>query len=303
MPKRRVVVIGNFDGVHRGHAALIDAARRDAGDGEVIAVTFWPHTMAVIRPDRAPDLLTDLPERKERLHAAGVDEIRVVEFTPEVSGWSPEHFVDEVLRPLHPDKVMAGKNFRFGARASGDVDVLAKLGHRTGTHEPTFEAAGVDLYDVDGSPDSATRIRQALADGDVATAHGLLARPFRIRGVVVEGAHRGREMGFPTANVPVPPGFAVPDDGVYAGWTTRLDRTDAQRWPAAISVGNNPTFAGDARQVEAYVLDRDDLDLYGADIGIDFIERLRGQVTYPGMPALIDQMCDDVEQVRRILNG
>lgn len=301
MSKRRVAVIGNFDGVHRGHAALIDAARRQAGDGDVVAVTFWPHTMAVIRPDAPPELLTDLTERKELLRAAGVDEVHVVEFTPEVSGWSPERFVDEVLRPLHPDMVMTGTNFRFGARASGDVELLAKLGRQPGAAGHTFDAEGVDLYDVDGAPDSATRVRQALADGDVATANGLLARPFRVRGVVVEGAHRGREMGFPTANVPVPPGFAVPDDGVYAGWTTRLDRTDAQRWPAAISVGTNPTFAGDARQVEAYVLDRDDLDLYGADIGIDFIERLRGQVAYPGMPALIDQMCEDVEQVRRIL--
>ncbi len=303
MPGRRVIVIGNFDGVHRGHVALVNAARRDAGIGEVIAVTFWPHTMSVIRPDHAPKLLTSLSDRTKLLHAAGVDEVRVVDFTPEVSQWSPERFVDEVLRPLQPSKVMAGTNFHFGVRASGDVDVLAKLGQQPGADGATFEAEGIGLYDAGGRPDSASRVRQALADGDVATARDLLARPFRVRGVVVEGAHRGRELGFPTANVPVSSRFAVPDDGVYAGWVTRLDRDGAQRWPAAISVGNNPTFAGDSRQVEPYVLDRDDLELYGIEIGIDFIGRLRGQVTFSGREALVDQMCHDVDQARQVLTA
>lgn len=306
MAERRVVVIGNFDGVHRGHVSLINKARRDAGDGQLIAVTFWPHTMSVIRPDRPPQLLTDLTERQALLRAVGVDEVHVVEFTSEVAAWSPEYFVDEVLRPLRPDKVMAGENFRFGAKAAGDVDLLAKLG-RAGTGSDRFAAAGifavegVGLAATDGDIYSSTKVRQALDAGDVVTAQELLNRPFRVRGVVIEGAHRGREMGFPTANVPVSEGFAVPCDGVYAGWTTRLDRMDAKPWPAAISVGNNPTFPGEAHQVEPYVLDRDDLELYGVEIGIDFAERLRGQIAYPGMAALIDQMRHDVDQARQIL--
>lgn len=300
MAERRVVVIGNFDGVHRGHTALIDAGRRAAGAGQLIAVTFWPHTMSVIRPDHPPQLLTDLTERKRLLHAAGVDEIEVVEFTPEVSRWSPERFVDQILRPLRPDTVMAGENFRFGAKASGDVGLLAKLGQ----HDPDsglFTVEGIPLVSTGGQTYSSTAVRQALAAGDVATARQLLNRPFRVRGVVVEGAHRGRALGFPTANVPVPEGFAVPCDGVYAGWVTRLDVPAGQAWPAAVSVGNNPTFPGEARQVEPYVLDRDDLELYGAEIGVDFADRLRGQVTYTGTGPLIEQMHQDVEQARGLL--
>lgn len=300
MAERRVVVIGNFDGVHRGHAALIGAGRRAAGDGQLIAVTFWPHTMSVIRPDHPPQLLTDLTERKRLLHAAGVDEIEVVEFTPEVSRWPPERFVDQVLRPLRPDMVMAGENFRFGAKASGDLGLLAKLGQDDPDSE-TFEVEGIHLASTADRAYSSTAVRDALADGDVATARQLLDRPFRVRGVVVEGAHRGRALGFPTANVPVPVGYAVPCDGVYAGWVTRLDVPDAHAWPAAISVGNNPTFPGEARQVEPYVLDRDDLELYGAEIGVDFADRLRGQVTYAGTGPLIEQMHQDVERARRIL--
>jgi riboflavin kinase/FMN adenylyltransferase len=302
MNRSRVVVIGNFDGVHRGHQQLITDARREAGDGSVIAVTFWPHPMSVIRPDRTPQLLTDLDERCQLLRAAGVDEVRVVEFTDDVAGWPPERFVDEALRTLHPTTIMVGENFRFGFRAAGDVELLAKLG-REGSPEERFDVQGIPLLAAGGQPGSSTRIRAAIAAGDVEQARDLLSRPFRVRGVVIQGAQRGREMGFPTANVPVPAGFAVPTDGVYAGWVTRLDRPDAERWPAAISVGSNPTFVGENRRVESYVLDRDDLELYGVEIAVDFEHRLRGQIKYSGMEALIDQMHRDVDRARTLLQA
>lgn len=297
MSNARVVVIGNFDGVHRGHQQLIRAARAAAGDGTVVAVTFWPHPMSVIRPDRTPLLLTTLDERRNLLRAAGVDEVVVVNFTDQVAGWAPERFVDEVLRPLRPTKIMVGENFRFGFRAAGDVSLLTRLGKEDGS----FSVEGISLSTDGGQPDSSTEIRTAIAAGDVEQACRLLDRPFRVRGVVIKGAQRGREMGFPTANVPVPDGMAVPADGVYAGWLTCLDRPDAERWPAAISVGSNPTFVGENRRVESYVLDRDDLELYGIEIAVDFEHRLRGQVKYAGMEALIDQMHRDIDQARELL--
>ncbi|QDP96288.1 bifunctional riboflavin kinase/FAD synthetase [Microlunatus elymi] len=302
MSAARVVVIGNFDGVHRGHQKLIAGARRAAGaDGTVIAVTFWPHPMSVIRPDRMPLLLTELDERKRLLSAAGVDEVVVVGFTDQVASWPPERFVDEVLRPLQPTVIMVGENFRFGFRAAGDVELLTKLG-REGDGSG-FEVDPVSLLLAGDLPDSSTRVRAAIAEGDVDLAAELLNRPFRVRGEVIKGAQRGREMGFPTANVPVPRGLAVPADGVYAGWLSRLDQPDAEPWPAAISVGSNPTFVGENRRVESYVLDRTDLDLYGVEVAVDFEHRLRGQIKYSGMAALIDQMHLDVDRARSLLDG
>ncbi|MBO0812483.1 MAG: bifunctional riboflavin kinase/FMN adenylyltransferase, partial [Microlunatus sp.] len=273
------------------------AAGEAAGDGTLIAVTFWPHPMSVIRPDRTPLLLTTLEERQNLLRAAGVDEVVVVGFTDQVASWAPEHFVDEVLRPLRPTRIMVGENFRFGFRAAGDVNLLTRLGKESGT----FEVDGLSLYSPGNQPDSSTRVRTAIAAGDVEEARRLLDRPFRVRGVVIKGAQRGREMGFPTANVPVPDGLAVPADGVYAGWLTRLDNPDADRWPAAISVGSNPTFVGENRRVESYVLDRTDLELYGIEVAVDFEHRLRGQIKYSGMEALIDQMHLDIDRARTLL--
>jgi riboflavin kinase / FMN adenylyltransferase len=294
MAEGSVVVIGNFDGVHRGHVELIRIARAAEPQMRLVAVTLWPHPMSVIRPDQTPLLLTGLERRKELLRAAGVDEVVVVEFTPDVASWSPAQFVDNVLRPLHPVRIVVGENFRFGFRAGGDVHTLADLG------AGQFKVEAVPLLTDGSHPDSSTLIRHAVAEGDFGRVRELSDQVFRIQGVVVYGDRRGREMGFPTANVAVLPGMAIPADGVYAGWVTRLD-LPSPRWPAAISVGTNPTFDGVERRVEAYVLDRTDLELYGIEIAIDFYQRLRGQVKFEGMESLIKQMYRDVEQVRELL--
>lgn len=290
-----VVVIGNFDGVHRGHAALLERARAERPEARLVAVTFWPHPMTVVRPDRAPLLLTDLDRRRELLTEAGVDLVETVEFTADVASWSPAEFVDAVIRPLNPVLIVVGENFRFGFRASGTVQTLTELG------AGDFEVLGLPLLSADDEPTSSTLIRQALLEGDVQRVAVLANRPFRFSGPVVLGDQRGRELGFPTANVAVPPGRAVPADGVYAGWVTRLDQEDPERWPAAISVGTNPTFQGVERRVEAYVLDRTDLELYGVPISVDFVAHLRGQVTFDGVDSLVEQMRHDVRQVRSLL--
>jgi riboflavin kinase / FMN adenylyltransferase len=292
-----VVVIGNFDGVHRGHVELIRTARASEPGARVVAVTFWPHPMSVIRPDQAPLLLTTLERRKELLRQAGVDDVVVVHFTSEVASWSPAQFVDTIIRPLHPDRIVVGENFRFGFRAAGDVSTLAELG------AGDFKVQALPLLTDGTQPGSSTLIRHAVTEGDFGRVRELSDNVFRFSGVVIRGERRGHELGFPTANLRVAPGMAVPADGVYAGWVTRLDIASATRWPAAISVGTNPTFDGVERRVEAYVLDRDDLELYDVEIAIDFYARLRGQVKYAGKEALIKQMHADVEQARHLLHA
>lgn len=289
-----VVVIGNFDGVHRGHRRVLEEAARDL-ELPLVVVTFWPHPVSVVRPGQEPKLLTDLRSRIELLKQAGANEVRVVQFTPEVAALSPEAFVERFLLPLHPKRVVVGQNFRFGAKASGDVGTLAELGRGR------FEVLPIPLEMVHDEVACSTGIREGLDEGDVARAAELLGRPFRFRGVVVVGDQRGRELGFPTANLTVPRDMAVPADGVYAGWVTRLDEPGASPMAAAISVGTNPTFDGLDHRVESYVLDRTDLELYGAEIAVDFVDRLRGQVRFEGIDALIVQMHDDVAAVRRRL--
>lgn len=290
-----VVVIGNFDGVHGGHVEVLRHAATLAPGLPVVVVTFWPHPMRVLRPEQAPKLLTDLPERLRLLKAAGAQEVRVVQFTRDVSTWSPEEFVARVIDPLDPSHVVVGENFRFGYRASGTVETLAQLG------AGRFEVDAMPLVHIDGESTCSTLVRKALEEGDVALAATHLGRSFRVQGVVVMGDQRGRDLGFPTANLPVPPGMAVPADGVYAGWLTRLDETGARPMPAAISVGSNPTFQGLERRVETNVLDRKDLELYGVEIAVDFVERLRGQITFSGIEALVAQMEADVARTRGIL--
>jgi riboflavin kinase/FMN adenylyltransferase len=302
---RTVVTIGNFDGVHLGHQHVVARAREVAerlGTERVVAVTFDPHPIAVLRPEHAPPTLTTIDQRAALLAAAGVDDVLVVPFTRDVAGWSPERFVEEVVvGTLHAAGVVVGANFRFGKRAAGDVDLLRRLGA-----EHDFLAEGIPL---DGGPQvwSSTYVRTCLEAGDVEGAAQALGRPVTVRGVVTRGDRRGRELGYPTANVP-PGASAVPADGVYAGWLRRLG-TDADGMvpagdgmPAAISVGTNPTFAGErSRRVEAYVLDRDDLELYDEEVEVVFVSRLRGMLRFDSVDELVTAMDDDVARAREVL--
>jgi riboflavin kinase/FMN adenylyltransferase len=294
---RTVVVIGNFDGVHLGHQRVIGEARATAETEalRVVAVTFDPHPMAVLRPEHAPTTITDIVTRAGLLRDAGVDDVLALPFDREVASWTPEEFARRVLcDALHAAVVVVGANFRYGARASGDVATLPASGEALG-----FRAVGVPL---DGGPQvwSSTYVRTCLAAGDVAGAAQALGRPFTVRGVVVRGDRRGRELGFPTANVPTRVMTAAPADGVYAGWLTRLD--SGERLPAAISVGTNPTFDGEReRRVESYVLDRDDLELYDVEVEVAFVDRIRGMVRFDGVGALVETMHDDVRRARELL--
>ena len=291
-----VVAIGNFDGVHLGHREVLAAARALRPGAPLVAVTFWPHPMVVLRPDAPPELLCDLSERIDLLRHAGADEVRVVEFSRRIADWSPQEFVEHVLAPLHPATVVVGENFRFGHRALGTVETLRELG------AGTFDVVALPLVS-DVTALSSTRVRHSLAAGDVEAAAAVLGRPFRYTGIVVMGDQRGRTLGYPTANLTVPQGHACPADGVYAGWLTCLENADAAPMPAAISVGTNPTFDGVERRVETYVLDRTDLELYGCRIGVDFITRLRGQVKFDSLDDLIVQMDADVAAARAVLGA
>ena len=293
-----VVTIGNFDGVHRGHQALLADVVARARDLEVSAVvaTFDPHPMSVIHPDSAPTQLTPLDRRLELLADLGIDGVLVLRFDNDLAHWSPATFVERVLRDgLRAAEVHVGKNFRFGHRAAGDVATLvSELGDVPVVAVPL--AGGATRW-------SSTYIRQCLAEGDVEAAAAALGRPHRVEGPVVRGDQRGRELGYPTANLDLPPDTAIPADGVYAGWLTRSgsDSDPAPAMPAAISIGTNPTFNGVARRVEAYVLDRTDLELYGEHVAVDFLARLRDTVKFDGVEALVEQMARDVEQARGLL--
>lgn len=287
------VTVGNFDGVHRGHQHVIARTRELAGTLPVIAITFEPHPLAVVAPDRAPKRLTTMRRRVELLRAAGVDEVRILDFTRGMAAWSPQEFVDRVLlEQLHTALVAVGDNFRYGHKARGDTTFLREAGERAGF--------AVDRLSLDGGiePFSSTLVRGLVAEGRLRAAADVLGRPHEISGVVRKGDQRGRELGFPTANVPVDEAYAVPPDGVYAGW---LVRADGNRLAAAISVGTNPTFDGVERRVESYVLDRTDLELYGEEIRVELVDRLRGMVRYEGIEPLVAQMKNDVAQTRVVL--
>jgi riboflavin kinase/FMN adenylyltransferase len=300
---RSIVTIGVFDGVHRGHQRIVGRAVQVAAERRlpVVVVTFDPHPDEVVRPGSHPPFLCTVRRRAELLAGLGTDAVCVLPFTLEFSRLDPDEFVQAVLVDrLHAAAVVVGENFRFGHRAAGNVALLGELGEKY-----DFTAEGVPLLADDGFTISSSRIRELLAAGDVAAAAADRGRPHRIEGVVVRGHQRGRTLGFPTANLQPPPHTAIPADGVYAGWLTAFDPDglEAGRWPAAISVGTNPTFGGRERIVEAYALDRDDLDLYGAHVAVDFTARLRGMVKFGSADELVVQMHLDVEQAREVTAG
>ncbi|MGA3488416.1 bifunctional riboflavin kinase/FAD synthetase [Micromonosporaceae bacterium DT55] len=298
---RSVVTIGVFDGVHRGHQATIGHAVRRAKELGIrsVVVTFDPHPSEVVRPGSHPAVLTESARKAELMEQLGVDALCVVPFTPEFSRLTPEQFVHDVLvANLHAALVVVGDNFRFGNKAAGDVAMLEQLGRTFG-----FGVEAAPLVAEDGTIFSSTYIRSCVDAGDVAAAAAALGRPHRLEGVVVRGDQRGRELGFPTANLLCHRFAAIPADGVYAAWMHRRNERGTQALEplrAAVSVGTNPTFSGRERRVEAYALDFTG-DLYGEWIALDFVAHLRGQQRYDSIEPLIAQIAADVESARRAL--
>jgi riboflavin kinase / FMN adenylyltransferase len=298
-----VVTIGVFDGIHRGHQSIIGEAVKQAAELGVpsVLITFVPHPSEVVRPGSHPPVLTTIVRRAELVEQLGVDVFCALPFTLEFSRMPPDEFIHQALVDrLHTSAVVVGENFRFGHKAAGDVALLTRLGHNFG-----FTTAGVQLLTEGETVLSATYVRSCVTAGDMATAARVLGRPHRVDGVVERGDERGRSLGFPTANLRTDEWTAVPADGVYAGRVVRLDewgRTVAggTLGIAAISVGTNPTFEVRQRRVEAYVLDFEG-DLYGATLGVEFVERLRGMEKFDGIDPLVRQMQLDVQRTRELL--
>jgi riboflavin kinase / FMN adenylyltransferase len=296
-----VVTIGVYDGVHLGHHAVLRLVRKlaDASDLDAVCVTFDRHPAEVVRPESAPKLLTTTEQKLELLAATGfLDRCFVLHFDEERSREPAEEFVREVLVAGAAARiVVVGADFHFGRGRGGNVALLEQMGAELG-----FEVVGLGLQALPGGPIySSTRIRELLQDGDVAGAQELLGRPHEVRGRVQEGDRRGRELGFPTANLMVPTRICLPADGIYAG--TFVGRDDVER-ATAISLGRRPTFYEHAEMslLEAYVLDFDG-DLYGDEVKVRFVERLRGEERFDTVEALVEQMQRDVEATRRVLGA
>lgn len=286
-----MITIGMYDGVHRGHQYLLETAvARAHADGlSSVAVTFDPHPSEVVRPGSHPPILTSVNRKAELLAGLGLDALCVLPFTIDFSRLRPDEFVHSALvAHLHAAVVVVGENFRFGHRAQGTVETLRELGERFG-----FQTETVGIQRAGDLPLSSTYIRACVAAGDMDAAAAALGRNHRIEGIVVRGERRGRELGYPTANIEPPMHTAIPADGVYAGWLIR----DGKPLPAAISVGTNPTFSGVLRRVEAFVLDFTD-DLYGEHVAVEFVTRLRGMERFDKVEDLTEAMAGDVDRTR-----
>jgi riboflavin kinase/FMN adenylyltransferase len=293
-----VITIGTFDGVHRGHQALLGRVAEEAAARGIAAgaITFDRHPIEVLRPGTRPPMLTTLRRRVALLGAAGMEFVLVLPFTRRLSRMRAEEFAIKVLlEAVSARAIVVGANFRFGHRAAGDPELLAELARPRGV-----DVIAVSL-DAEGGGEaiSSTRIRAALASGDVATATRLLGRPFALEGHVVLGEQRGRLLGVPTANLRVPARLALPARGIYAG---HLETRDSGPLPAVSSVGVNPQFGAAGLRVEAHVLDFDG-DLYGRRVGLSFEHRLRDEAVFPDVAALVAQMHEDIRQARRLLGG
>ena len=292
MSETNVVVIGVFDGVHKGHQQLLNRAKEIADGRSIVALTFDPHPTTVFAPDKAPTMLTTLADRVELLKIHNADQVAVMKFNEKFAAMSPDDFVSTVLvNQLHASTVIVGKNFTYGHKAAGNVDTLIKSGL---AHNFTVDAQELKS---DSSVISSSRIRSLVIEGKVEEARELLSRPHRLDGVVVHGEKRGREIGYPTANLGKIEGQTIPADGVYAGWLT----VGINFWPAAISIGTNPTFEGErGRQVEAYALDQEGLDLYDKSASIEFGWYLRPTLKFDGLDELLVQMKLDCDKAREL---
>ena len=288
-----VVLIGVFDGVHKGHQELLNRAKAIADGRQIIALTFDPHPTTVFAPDRAPTMLTTLADRVELLKIHGADQVAVMKFNEKFAAMSPEDFVKTILvDQLHASTVIVGKNFTYGHKAAGTVESLIESAERY-----NFIVDAQELNSDESEVISSSRIRSLVIDGSVEDARLLLGRPHRLDGVVVHGEKRGREIGYPTANLGKIEGQTIPADGIYAGWLT----VGINFWPAAISIGTNPTFVGErGRQVEAYALDQEGLDLYDKSASIEFGWRLRPTLKFDGLEPLLAQMKIDCDQARKL---
>ena len=303
-----VVTMGIFDGVHRGHQAVLGRVvelSHELAHGDrrplAVAVTCAPHPRSVHQPEADLPLIASLTDRLASLGDLGLDAVLVITYTLDFAAQSPQDFVRTWLEGLLGARaVVVGDDVRFGCRNSGDATTLEQIGRDDG-----FEVEIVSkIRSEEGRRWSSTWIRQCLKDGDMGRASQVLGRPHRLRGVVVRGLRRGRELGFPTANLEAATAGVVPPDGVYAGWLVRGSSAEVggQRLPAAISIGTNPTFDDvPQRTVEAHVLGRADLNLYGEEVGIELVERLRPMLAFDGLDALLVQMRADIEDTARIL--
>ena len=296
MSTGNVVVIGVFDGVHKGHQLLLDRAKEIADSRSIIALTFDQHPMQVLAPGRAPTMLTTLADRVELLKIHNADQVAVLKFNEKFAAMSPEDFVKDVLvGQLSVSTVIVGKNFTYGHKAAGSVDSLISDGLKF-----NFTVDVQDLKSDENEAISSSRIRKLVVEGKVEDARTLLSRPHRLDGVVVHGEKRGREIGYPTANLGNIDGQTIPADGVYAGWLT----VGINFWPAAISIGTNPTFEGvRGRQVEAYALDQEGLELYDKNASIEFGWRLRDTLKFDGLEPLLAQMKLDCDRARALTQG
>ena len=286
-----VVTIGMFAGMHRGHQEVIRQTVTEARELGVpaVAITFTPHPILVHHPDRELVQLASSAQRVANLAAAGLDGVLLISYDLDFAASSPEDFVAEYLvGVLKARAVVIGEDARFGHRNSGDANLMAEIGR---THGFTTTIV-TDIRDPEtGRRWSSTWVREALAEGDVETAADVLGRPHSVRGEVVHGAKRGRELGYPTANLETDAIGVVPADGVYAGGLV----DGSERHPAAISVGTNPQFDGVHRTVEAHVLGRRDLDLYGHVVNVEFTHRIRGMETFGSLQGFLDQLAADVD--------
>ncbi|HEY7511690.1 MAG TPA: bifunctional riboflavin kinase/FAD synthetase [Vicinamibacteria bacterium] len=292
------VTIGNFDGVHRGHQALVATAVEEAHrrQGAAAALTFDPHPARVLDAARAGPALTTLEQKAELLSGLGLDALVVVPFDAPRAAQSAEAFVREVLaETLHARAVVVGRAFRFGHDRAGDAALLARLGEALG-----FAVQAIAPVEHEGEPISSTRVRRALQKGRVEEAAALLGRPYFVDGTVARGEGRGRALGVPTANLDLL-NEALPALGVYAGWCRLLEAGERPRWPSVVNVGTRPTFAGRHTTVEAHLLDRD-LDLYGRHMRLEFVARLRDEQAFPGPQALVEQIRRDIERARPLLD-
>ena len=286
----KVLALGIFDGVHAGHQQIIKTAKHL---GEVTVMTFDPHPTSVVAPERTPSQLISVKDRIELLKQVGATHVEVVNFNKDFSQLSPDQFIEDVLLGrFKAEHVVIGENFNFGFKAQGSPKYLSEVGPKYG-----FGVSIVKLQEERGSTISSTRIRSLIIDGEIERANELLTRRFYLKGPVVHGEKRGREIGYPTANLGLSPLSTIPADGVYAGWLS----VGESRWAAAISIGTNPTFPGvRGRQVEAYAIDQVGLDLYDQEAKIEFGFRLRDTLKFDGLAPLLEQMTKDCDQAREL---